>query len=572
MDKINPFYPIDVGTNMSSTENEVIGQSEASRDGLDEIMEDLSASFPKITPSELLTSRFSPPLQSPLIDVPALALGAPAPGDDRRAALEDAASDEAASDEALENGRDTTLWKVRPSTTSGRVEADGQIISGRYRILENLAEGGMARIFKVEHLDLGKIFALKIIHHNLSEDPRLQQAFIREARIASSLEHPHIVQITDFGVDDAFGAYIVMEFLKGETLSDRIHKTGPMKPALALDIALHVAEALHTMHAQDIVHCDIKPENIFLAKPALERRRTPVVKLIDFGLSRTSVSNAKLSRSEVAGTPYYMAPEQILGSAPRPSMDVYALGCVLYEMLTGRTPFLGPPKTVLTAQLEQKPELPTACLKRPLDEQVEGLVMKALAKGPRERQVSMGRMVFELRTVLHMLGVTPPSGHNQKATKAEIALSAPTEDILRVFADNPCPQLLMDSQARIRVVNPAFAQFVGQPDTDLVGQPIDETRLFRVAPDLKDRIIEACRSRTSFQQVLSFRSDSAETVSMLFWLIPESGAETQEAGASATIIPLTCVDAGVACANRRRPSAPPPPEVTSVPSPLRPLP
>ncbi len=417
---------------------------------------------------------------------------------------------------------DTGVWEGHrvPRHTPGNTQ---RIIARRYRVVERLAHGGMARIYKVKHINLGKIFALKVVDRRSDAARRIEQLFFREAKVASVMNHPNIVQVTDFGLDDDLGAYIVMEYLRGETLHARLRRELELHQSLsissALDIGLQTAEALHYMHSQNIIHCDIKSENIFLCKQQTEHRQRTVVKLIDFGLSRSKATHLQLARAEVAGTPEYMAPELLRGRAPQPSMDIYSLGVLFFEMLTGRLPFLGNVADVIRQQLDRPAPSPSKLLQDPLDERVEAFVMRALEKDPLRRHESMGRVIFELRTLMEMLNLR--EGHRTRA-RPERASQEPSH-IRDFFHKSPLPMFLLDGKARIVTANRAFRHFVGMEKRDMSGMAIDSTRLAYVYPDIV-RDLEAARRtrrRKPLQRILSFTQPDGKRIPMMSWLTPQ---------------------------------------------------
>jgi serine/threonine-protein kinase len=435
----------------------------------------------------------------------------------------------------------TNVWSFTSDPLAGRKsEVLGKpIIADRYLILEDLGQGGMARIHKVRHLNLGKEFALKIIHAEMSGDAQMRKSFFREARVASQMDHPNIVQVTDFGADPVLGAYIVMEYLKGETLHDRMGREKRLRVSVALEVILQVAEALHYMHQQDIIHCDIKPENIFLCSLPSEQRRRVQVKLIDFGLSRRGAMGAQLARTEVGGTPHYMAPEQIRGLAPQPSMDIYALGVLLYEMLTGDPPFDGTVTELINAHLLEAPPPPSSRIAEPLDERVEALILKALEKDPADRQPSMGQVVYELRTLMDMLGIrqarrrapveraTPPTG-------ADALLDQPR----LVFEHCPCPLFRVDTEPRVLAANPALCHFLGLSLDQLVGRPLAETRLGLFYPGLRDEVLAAAEQSAPLQRLITFQKDATRAVSVMLWMVPEVDTLTGVITFTGVIVPL----------------------------------
>lgn len=413
----------------------------------------------------------------------------------------------------------------RPTQKRMTPRPGSDIIAGRYRIVERIGVGGMARIFKVIHVDLGKAFALKIIHNALSEDPKMREMFFREARVASSLEHPNIVLITDFGEDDEYGAFIVMEYLQGYTLHSRLKKDGSLRVNLACEVTLQVAEALHFMHSREIVHCDIKSENIFLCEPPPEQRRRINVKLLDFGLSRTKQAGGHVSLSEVGGTPEYMAPERIRRKPPAPSMDIYSLGILFYEMVTGELPFSGDMEDVLMAQLKETPPPPSTRTETPLDERVDEIIMKALEKDPKERQKDMGALVFELRTVMDMLGIgrrrryTSSAGRVQK--KHQHARNCQT-----VFDITPVPLFSLDKENRILLANQAFLTFNHADPESLMHKNIEDTRLAKVCPEIIDDLAKTSVTKKTIQRILTYPDKTrSKEVSIMIWLIPKDDPE-----------------------------------------------
>lgn len=394
------------------------------------------------------------------------------------------------------------------------------LIADRYRILERIGQGGMARIFRVEHVELGKDFALKIIHSALSDDTKIANMFYREARLASSMDHPNIVLLTDFGVDEQYGAFIVMEYLKGETLHARQRREGRLHPNVACEIALQAAEALHFIHQRDVVHCDIKSENVFLCTPPPQQRRKIIVKLLDFGLSHVNQPSGRVSLSEVGGTPAYMAPERINRLSPRPSMDIYSLGVLFYEMLTGTLPFQGTMEEVLVAQIQTPPEPPSQRLGEPLDDRLEELVLRALQKKPEDRQRDMGAFIYELRTVMDMLGIGRRRGGGRQAARSAASTGRVRNSELLV-ADCPVPLFMTDVQGTLVLANQSFSSFINLPVEKAAGTLLSETRLGRLCPEILEDFAQALATQKPTQRILSFPWRSKKHVSMMVWLTPE---------------------------------------------------
>ncbi|MCC6874711.1 MAG: serine/threonine protein kinase [Sandaracinaceae bacterium] len=225
---------------------------------------------------------------------------------------------------------------------------EGEVIAGRYRVVREIGAGGMGQVVEVEHLELEKRFALKLIRPD-RWDTTLEARFRREAKALARVVSPRVAQVTDFGVDPDRGPFYVMEYVDGEPLDALIRREGALPRERALTLAIGIAEALCDVHEAGIVHRDVKPGNIGVCG------RGPVeVRLLDFGLA-TSVDErfgSKITDSRrVVGSFPYMAPEQFQGDAPSPRMDVWALGIVLYEMLTGRLPFDAPSTAALIHQI-----------------------------------------------------------------------------------------------------------------------------------------------------------------------------------------------------------------------------
>jgi len=217
----------------------------------------------------------------------------------------------------------------------------GQTLRGTYRILSALDQGGMGLVFEAEHTRLRRRVAVKVLARHLTSDTQALARFNREAEIISQLEHPHIVQILDFDTTEQGEPYIVMELLKGESLSERLERDGCLPVADSARIVQQVASALFAAHQASIVHRDLKPANIFLTTMPGQGQ---VVKLLDFGISkRVGVGRSLTGEFDVLGTPDYMAPEQALGRTASVDHrgDQYALTVIAFEMLSGQTPFSG---------------------------------------------------------------------------------------------------------------------------------------------------------------------------------------------------------------------------------------
>ncbi len=272
----------------------------------------------------------------------------------------------------------------------------GRTLDGRYRVEATLGHGGMGDVYLGRHLLMERRVAVKVLNPDRATQPNAARRFVREAKSAFQFDHPHCIRVTDFGATDDGVLYLVMDYLDGRTVGEEIHIDGPLSPARVARISSQVAAALDHAHGLGLIHRDLKPDNIMLVK----RRDDPdFVKVLDFGLAKlfdqtgealgTAMSISPLTQEGmVFGTPEYMSPEQAMGADLGPPSDIYALGVVAYQMLTGRLPFIG--KTfmeVLTAHVKDVPTPPSA-LRSGIPPTLEDLVMRCLAKDPDRRPAS----------------------------------------------------------------------------------------------------------------------------------------------------------------------------------------
>jgi len=257
---------------------------------------------------------------------------------------------------------------------------------GAYRIVEPLGSGGMSEVWVAEHTLLARRAALKVLRAELSSQPAIVAQFFNEARITTAIANPGIVQIFDFGFHTDGSAYIVMELLDGETLRHRLARRGALAVHDALHIVRQVARALCVAHARGVVHRDLKPDNIFLVRDP-EVVGGERAKILDFGIAKRLGDHAtNLKESAVLGTPAFMSPEQCcIAGEVEPRSDVYALGCVLFVLVTGHPPFEGDKASeVMAMHLHQPAPVPSRCAAG-IPSAIDHLVLCCMAKEPDRR-------------------------------------------------------------------------------------------------------------------------------------------------------------------------------------------
>jgi serine/threonine protein kinase len=254
----------------------------------------------------------------------------------------------------------------------------------------------MGRVYEAEHVEIGRRVAIKVLHAAYSRHTDVVARFRSEARAATRIGHPHIIDVFDSGTTVDGQVYFVMEFLAGRDVADLINSEGPLPFPRAIGIGREICQALAAAHRAGIVHRDMKPENVFL----IERDgRKDFVKVLDFGIAKTmeSISERRLTSPGMAmGTPEYMAPEQAAGGASDQRVDVYAVGAILYEMLTGRAPHEGSSLMEVLSKKATEPPMPISRLRPDVPPELERLVLRALAISPDERPQTMDALAIEL--------------------------------------------------------------------------------------------------------------------------------------------------------------------------------
>jgi serine/threonine-protein kinase len=280
----------------------------------------------------------------------------------------------------------------------------GTLLAGRYVIEEVVGEGGMATVYRARHKLTEKQVAVKIMNPLLASDPVVRERFRREARSAQKLAHPNIIEIYDQGDTEDGTAYIVMELLRGESLAPVIAR-GPLDVDRAIHVMTQIARGVARAHDLEVIHRDIKPENIFLCQ---REDGSDLVKVLDFGIAKSRQDARLTNQGELFGTPQYMAPERIRGEDSGPSSDIYALGVVFFEMLTGELPFNAPDIATFFLKHMEEPPPPLRTLNQGVPQKLDDLVQRMLAKAAADRPVDAHRVHQDLLEIIRQQEIAEP--------------------------------------------------------------------------------------------------------------------------------------------------------------------
>ena len=268
----------------------------------------------------------------------------------------------------------------------------GQKINDRYQIIRTIGEGGMANVYLAHDLILDRDVAVKILRGDLADDEKFVRRFQREAIAASSLSHPNIVEMYDVGEDDG-KYYIVMEYVEGKTLKSLIKKRGGLTLPEVIDIMTQLTSAIACAHDSNIIHRDIKPQNVLIKEDG-------IVKITDFGIAMALNSNELTQTNSVMGSVHYLPPEQANGKGATLKSDIYSLGIVMFELLTGQLPFKGD-NAVEIAIKQMKNQIPSVCnINSLIPQSVENIILKACAKNPKNRYNTVVEMYNDIQTCL----------------------------------------------------------------------------------------------------------------------------------------------------------------------------
>src|SRR4051795_3489838 len=323
---------------------------------------------------------------------------------------------------------------VRPSDRQNRRNVIGTHIGERFRLDEKVGAGGMSSVYRAYDPTLDRWVAIKLMHRDISTDPDQLERFRREARAVASLNHQHVVTVIDAGEDDG-APYIVFEYVEGETLKDRIRSSGRLPVPEAVAYAIEIGRALSCAHSHRLVHRDVKPQNVLIDPDGR-------AKVTDFGIARSLEAQGLTATGRVLGTTDYVSPEQALGHEVTGQSDIYSLGIVLYEMLTGETPYKADTQVAVAMKHVRDP-LPDVQRRRPeISASLARVVERATAKETQNRYADVTAMVHDLEEVL-AIEAARTGQTTGEATTVLKSLSGDTADFVPIGLRRPRRALVL---------------------------------------------------------------------------------------------------------------------------------
>jgi serine/threonine protein kinase len=352
-------------------------------------------------------------------------------------------------------------------------------LSGRYETGERLGSGGMSNVYKATDRILERTVAVKILAEHLSDDERFVARFRREALAVAKLIHPNIVQVYDTGKDDG-RHYIVMEYVSGRSGAQILQRQGPVEPEIAAEIGIQACAGLDYAHRRGIIHRDVKPGNLMVTGGPVGGGAELTVKLTDFGIARAIEQTRITQVGSVVGTAAYLAPEQVRGEEATPATDVYALGVVIYQFLTGRLPYEGSSLAELAVRQQNEKPLPPSTYNDEVPGTLGAAVLRALEGDPNRRYASADELASGLRLGLEGEDVTLPMQEGATPT--------------RVLGDETAATRHLDRTTAQTEYRPAQSQ-TRRPEPRVVAPP---------PPAPAQRAAAAPRKRSAFSRFVRF--------------------------------------------------------------------
>ncbi len=328
-------------------------------------------------------------------------------------------------------------------------------LSGRYETGERLGSGGMSNVYKATDRILERTVAVKVLAEHLSDDERFVARFRREALAVAKLIHPNIVQVYDTGVDEG-RRYIVMEYVEGRSGAQILQRHGPVGPEIAAEIGIQACAGLDYAHRRGIIHRDVKPGNLMVVGGPVGGGEM-TIKLTDFGIARAIEQTRITQVGSVVGTAAYLAPEQVRGEEATPATDVYALGVVIYQFLTGRLPYEGSSLAELAVRQQNEKPLPPSTYNDEVTETLGGAVLRALEGDPNRRYASADELASGLRLGLEGTDVTLPLAEGTTPTRVLGGETAATRHLDRTAQTEYRPAQSQTRRPQPRVAPPQAA-------------------------------------------------------------------------------------------------------------------
>jgi len=437
---------------------------------------------------------------------------------------------------------------------------NGTVVAGHFRITGVIGQGGMGTVYRADHLSLPLQFAIKVLRRDLARDPIFVERFRREAIAASLSAHPNIVAITDFGELQDIGHYMVMEYLEGETVEERMDRLGRLAIQDALHVLLQLADALEWAHKAGVVHRDLKLENLLLCS---QRGKRDILKIVDFGIAeildpKYRGKEAASIKGQVFGTPEYMSPEQAMDKNQDGRSDIYSMGILAFELVTGQPPFVGNPTDILQAHLEQQPPAPSSVLAgHPIPPAFDACVLRCLAKRPDDRYPTVGLLRRDLLRIRAMLAGMASSVLKRKRTLRHPAFPQETEGSWRPIGPVPedayqvveppsneplsgqaaSSSLQPDAPAHGAVLRESFHQSIKELALTLAQASVHSEQMHHLVDDIlkAEEEAEAFKAQIALmeQNFDRIRFETAEQESMLRFAIMDLSTERRHMPADA---------------------------------------